>query len=469
MNNRSEKLAKNTAIITLGNIGSKILQIILVPFYTRVMRDDEFGTADLLQAIVALLLPIAMLSIFEAVFRMAMDKNYDKIKILTNGLLVTMLGSGVLCVASVPFCFFFDKNYVCLVVLNTIAVAFWTLFSRYTKAVGKTMLFAVNNIVLTSMVLLFSITFLVVLHLGIIGYMMAYVLANFVASLMLAVYLKNDIKIFKFAFNKKLLKEMIVYSFPLVLNGICWWLSNFTDRVMITNMIGVSANGIYAAASKIPHLISVFAMIFFQAWEISANEEFDSRDKTEFYSRIYAGVLCLVFTSGATLILLCRPLTQIVLGEQYFSSWKIMPWLVISAVAFSLSAFFVSIYTACKKTKMAFITNLICVIVNIFLNYYLIIKTGTVGAAIATASAYIILWVVRVYDTRKIMKLNSQVIRTAVSYILLIAGSVVITRVESWLSYLICALIVIVMVVLYWVQFKDITVFVLSRIRKNQA
>ena len=467
MNNRGERLAKNTIIIALGNVGSKVLQVILVPFYTRVMSSEEFGTVDLLQAIVALLLPISVLSIFEAVFRMAMDKKYDKEKVLYNGLIISIIGSTVLCLVAIPFAMFLNKTYVWLVVINTIAVAFWTLFSRYVKAVGKTMLFAVNNIVLTAVILLLNILFLVVFHLGIFGYMLAYIFANIIATIMLVIYIKNDIKICKREINKLLLKEMIVYSVPLVLNGICWWLSNFTDRVMITNILGPSANGLYAAASKMPHLVSVFAMIFFQAWEISANEEIESRDKTEFYSRIYSGVICFAFISGATLILLCRPLTKIMLGEEYYSSWQIMPWLVISAVAFSLSAFFVSLYTACKKTKMAFFTNLICVIVNVCLNFFLIIRIGTIGAAMATAAAYIVLWIVRVYDTRTIMRLDCKIIKTVISFALLIVGSVVVSRFESWLSYFICLVIVLVMAIINWNQLMDIAIFFVSRIRKK--
>ena len=83
MSNRKLNLVKNTAIYALGSIGSKLLQVILVPYYTRAMSSTEFGTADILQAIVAFLFPIVSLSIFDATFRYAMESDCDKNSVLS--------------------------------------------------------------------------------------------------------------------------------------------------------------------------------------------------------------------------------------------------------------------------------------------------------------------------------------------------------------------------------------------------
>ena len=69
MSSRNENLIKNVILFAIGNIGSKLLQIILVPLYTRVMSSAEYGTVDIMQAIVSLLIPIFCFTIYEAVFR----------------------------------------------------------------------------------------------------------------------------------------------------------------------------------------------------------------------------------------------------------------------------------------------------------------------------------------------------------------------------------------------------------------
>lgn len=406
METRETHLIKNTLIFALGNFGSKILQIALVPFYTRVMTSSEYGVVDILQALVALLLPIISIAIYEAVFRYAMDKDYDKDAVLSVGITINAIGNIVMVLLGLGFMCWFDPTYVWLVIINTSMVALWTLFSQYTKAIGKSVLYSVNNIVLTTAVVIFNILFLTIFRWGIVGYMLGYILANLVATLMLIVALRKDIRVRFKLIQKRLVLEMLIFSVPLVLNGICWWLSNFTDRMMITSMLGSSENGMYAASSKIPHLVSVVVTVFCQAWQISANEEFDSEDSSSFYSKIYNELSGYVFIMASFLIIFCRPLNIIILGKTYYSAWVIMPVLTLASTFFAFAAFLLSIYSANKSTTMAFVTNLICVVANVLLNYLFILKWKTLGAAIATAVAYAILWAIRIIDTKKILAIQ---------------------------------------------------------------
>ncbi len=467
MAGREEKLAKNTIIYAIGSIGSRLVQIVLVPLYTRVMSTPEFGTADILQAVVQLLLPIFALAIFESVFRYSMEKNYDRIGVLSIGMIITVIGSAVLALLGTAASVFIDPVFVWLVVLNTFACALWTLLSQYTRAINRTVLFSINNIVITLLVLGFNVTFLVVLKWGITGYMLGYALANIFASLMLIIFLKEDFRIdFKKA-NKGLLKEMLKFSFPLMLNGICWWLSSFTDRVMITAFIDSSANGIYAAASKIPHMLSIVVTIFYQAWQMTANQEIDSNDVDQFYSKIYEQNSACTFLMASFLILMSRPINAVFLGPEYSEAWFLMPALIISTTFFSFGQFLLAIYSANKNTKNALVTNMICVGCNIVLNAVLIPTVGTLGAAIATSLSYVILWFIRVFDTGKIVKIDYKIKNIAVSSLILVLQSVLICLNKDILfTYLISTLGFIVLVVMYWKTVLAILSFGISIVKK---
>ena len=438
MDTREANLAKNTIIFALGGLGSKLIQVFLVPFYTRILTSGEYGTVDMMVAIEGLLMPIISLSISEAVFRYAMEKDCDKRGVLTVGMLVTAAGTALMCLLGIPAMSFTEPSYVWLVIGFTAVNTVWTILSQYTRATGHSMLFAVNNIVLTAAVLGANILLLAVFRLGITGYMLGYIIANLIACGMLAVCLKGDCRLSLKAVTKPLFREMMIFALPLVLNGICWWLSNFTDRVMITGMLGTSQNGLYAAASKIPHLISVIATIFLQAWQISANEELRSEDGAAFYSEIYEQISACVFLLSAFLILFCRPLNSVFLGADYREAWIAMPPLVLSSAFFSFGAFLLSIYSANKRTGMAFVTNLVCVVVNIVLNYVFILWMGMVGAAVATAVSYVVLWVIRIRDTRKILRLTYHTGRIIAASLLVIVQSVItcldLNTVFTWVS-----------------------------------
>ncbi|WP_318766694.1 polysaccharide biosynthesis protein [Lactiplantibacillus carotarum] len=86
--NRNKKLLSNSIVFTIGNLGSKFISFFMVPLYTLAMNTKQFGQVDLVITTVNLFLPIATLSLFDAVFRFAMDKEQDPAKVFSSGFLV---------------------------------------------------------------------------------------------------------------------------------------------------------------------------------------------------------------------------------------------------------------------------------------------------------------------------------------------------------------------------------------------
>src|SRR3712207_8183919 len=74
MKNRYKELLSDTLVIGLGNFTTKLIYFFLMPIYTMAMTASEFGEADLLNNLAALLLPVFTLSIAEGVFRFVLDK-----------------------------------------------------------------------------------------------------------------------------------------------------------------------------------------------------------------------------------------------------------------------------------------------------------------------------------------------------------------------------------------------------------
>lgn len=467
MAKREENLAKNTMLFAIGNFGSKLLQIILVPFYTRFMTDAQYGTVDLLQSMVSLLMPVISLTIAEGVFRYAMEKEYDKSAVLSVGIVVTAIGSVVLCLGGWGVSFFMDITLVWLVVANTITNSFRTLTSQYTRAIGKTGLYALDNILMTACVLLLNIFFIAKLNWGVTGYMLGYTLANLLSAIFLVVKLGNRFTFQLSKVRKPLVKEMLMFSLPLIPNSICWWISSFLDRVMIVSMVSTAANGLYAAAHKIPSLLSMVMTIFFQAWQVSANEEFKKEDISLFYSQIFEQISACIFVLASLLIMLSKPINSIFLGADYHDAWRLMPPLILSTTFFSFAQFLGSIYTANKKTNMAFITNLIGVVVSVTLNLILIPRIGTIGAAVANAASYLVLWIVRVWDTLKIVPIQYQTSKIVSAFIIVILEAIlVVLNLNKVTTYCICAVGSCVLVVMFWNSLITLVKFVLRFVGK---
>ena len=95
---------------------------------------------------------------------------------------------------------------------------------------------------------LLNIYFLVVLKMGLNGYLISLILAEIVSLIYLTIttpYFKDfSVKLI----SKSFMKEMLWFSIPTIPNDVLWWFVNSASRYFILYFLGVSANGIYAVA-----------------------------------------------------------------------------------------------------------------------------------------------------------------------------------------------------------------------------
>lgn len=469
MNSRNEKLVKNVILFAVGNIGSKLLQVILVPLYTRVMTSAQFGTVDIMQAVVSLIIPIFSFSVYEAVFRYAMEKDYDKKAIYSTGIIMSLVGTAILCIGGASTSFFIDPVFVWLVVANSVTGFFRSLLSQYARAVEKTVLFTIDSVLLTVFVLVLNIFFIVKLHWGITGYMLGYIIANLLSCIILYVCLGSYRKFSLKSVTKKTTGELLKFSLPLIPNAVCWWLSSFIDRIIITAVEGEAANGIYAAGHKLPSMITVIVTIFFQAWQMSANQEFKKNDISDFYKEIHDQIFSVIMMVSSFLIMFCKPITSVFLGEEYYSAWQVMPFLLVAISFFSFAQFLGSIYSANKKTTMALITNVIGVVVSLVINILLVVvfRIGIIGSSIATVCSYLVLWTVRMKDTNKIVSIKYNKKKIIAATAIVIVQAIMVTLwIDTITTYVISAVAFVSLVVIFFRDIIGLIKFVLGCVTK---
>lgn len=197
------------------------------------------------------------------------------------------------------------------------------------------------------------------------------------------------------------MKEMLKYSIPLIPNAFMWWIISASNRFFILYFVGVEANGLFAVANKIPSFLSILYAIFFQAWQISAIEEFNSKDKSRFYSKIFNLFSMVMFLGSSFLLIFLKYVVANFIAVEYYDSWKTVPFLLLSVVLSSFSSFLGTNYIAAKETKGVFSTSLLGGISNVALNFILVPFLGITGAAISTMISFGIMWVIRVIDTKK--------------------------------------------------------------------
>lgn len=412
-----KKLLSNTLILSIGTFSSKLLVYFLMPLYTAILSAEQYGTADLITNAANLLIPFCCIGITHGVFRFSADNEENHKTIFSSGVSVLLLSSTVFLVLS-PFISFVPSftNYAWLIAFYVVSSNFHTLCKEYIRAKGRMKLYAVQSILGTALTIAFNLLFLIPMKLGVTGYVLSVAVADALGTVFLIVYAKLY-KDFSFkAVSKLKIKEMLKYSLPMMPTTVIWWITNVSDRFMVSYICDFAANGLYSAAYKIPTIIALVAGVFNEAWQISAiSESKDEREVSNFFAEVFERYQAILFFGCSMLIPFTPLATRILLNESYFSAWSFMPVLLLATVFSSLITFIGTIYTVKKKTTMSLVTAVVGAGINIVLNLYLIPRMGAQGAGIATAISYFAVFVLRAAHSKSFMPFDLKAYKLALN------------------------------------------------------
>ena len=402
MNSKYKRLICDMGIFALGALGSKLITFLLLPLYTYVLSDAEYGIADLVFTIGQLLLPVVSLAIFNGLLRFGLMKDNKPEDALRCATEVFFYGS-IVTIVITPFLHFVPSIgewnvYLCGYVISSFAVSNGMV---YLKVKDKNKMYSALSILQTLTLVIFNVLFLVFLNLGIKGYLLSYILSNIVTALGTVIFGKmyHDLKVSKR--NMVLMKAMVAFSIPYILNDLSWWVIHSVNKVLIEIVLGSAILGIFTAASKIPSLINAVASIFTQAWGISSIREYDSSNDTSFYAKVFDYFIVFVFGACIAANTIMKPFMQLYVSDEFFSAWHYVPLLLLGAVFSAIASFMGSLLGAVKKTRNLMITTLIASVVNVVVSLVLIQFVGLWGAVIGTLISYIVVAVCRMFEVRK--------------------------------------------------------------------
>lgn len=472
MNKKSKNLFKNTFLFFIGSIGSKLIQFILVPLYTYTLTTEQYGKVDLLLTLVNFLMPIFSIQLTDALLRFGLDKNISKDKLLNVVFKCLFIGSAISLIFSPILTLSKDlKDIVPFFFLILNLRIYRDILAIVLKIEEKNNKFALDSIFYTIILSISSIIFLVVLKMNVTGYLLSYVIANVFS--IIYILLNSDVSIrrnIKEKVDQKLLREVIVYSIPMVINSISFWITNASDRIMLNYMTNISVVGLYAVASKIPTIISTFTGIFNQAWLISSINEYEGDRDERFYSqtfKYYCGISILLCS---IMILFLRYFMKIYVSPEYYVAWKYSSILIVSAVFSGVSAFLNSIFYAYKEIGKSTISTFVGAILNIFLNIILIPKYSIYGAAIATLISWMYITIERLFLLNKFLKLKIEYKVLFFSIVLLIADLIIINLINNnIISYTIMTINLFIILLLQKEILKEVKKISVKFLRKKRG
>lgn len=461
-------LLKNIGLLTLSSFATKLLSFFLVPLYTSVLTTGQYGTYDLFNTTIGVLMPILTLNIFEAVLRFGMDRNYDQDAIVSLSTKWLLISSVVIFVLILINHFFMTipildkyKLYFFLIFFVQALSEIVTAYSRGTDHIAA---LSVSSVLASVFTIFCNIVFLIPFKWGLPGYFLANIIGPFIQCTYLIIRLKmwEHLNIKKRFVKQE--KEMISYSSPMIANSISWWINNVSDRYIVTWFCGIAANGIYSVSTKIPTILSVFQTIFNQAWALSAVKDFDSKDKSGFFSNTYKAYNCLMVIFCSIIIATDRILAKFLYIGQFYIAWKYVPFLTIAIVFGALTGYFSGFFTAVKDSKVYATSTMYGALVNIILNFVLVPTIGVIGASISTAVCYVVVWIIRLFQSRKYIQIKINWGRDISSYLILVIQTEVLFMLPNNVYlYVVQLFFILIIFLLYKNDIKGLVVKIFKR------
>ncbi len=417
-----KQLAGQTAVYGLSSVIGRVLNYLLVPFYTRIFTPEQYGVVTEMYAYVAFLIVILTYGM-ETAFSSNSD---NKAQVYSTTLVSVFFTSTIFILVtsifSVPIANVLGyPNHTEYVIWFAIIVGLDALAAipmAKLRELSKAKWFATVNLINIFVNIGLNLFFLVYcrnhyLEYGTgsswlvdasynseigVGYVF---ISNLIATIVRIVLLLPYILKMQLSYSKALVKQMLIYSIPLLIAGLAGIINETIDRIMIKNilwgMVGevesLSQLGIYGACYK----ISIIITIFIQAFRYASEPFFFAKHKDGDAKEIYRDVMKYFIIAVSIIflaIMLYIDFVMLFVGEEFRIGAPVVPILLMAnlclGIYFNLSIW----YKLTSKTMYGAGIAVGGAIITIALNYLWIPEIGYMGSAWATLICYFVMMVV---------------------------------------------------------------------------
>lgn len=394
-----KSLAKDTAIYGVSSIVGRFLNYLLVPIYTISMPASTggYGIITNMYAITALLLVLLTCGMETGFFRFANKGGEDPVKVYSTTLLTVAAISlsflavcllflepiaGVMGYEEHPWYLGMMLIVIAMDAIQAIPFAYLRYKNRPIKFAALKMLFIFASIIL-------NIVYFVFMKGTNVG---AAFLINLICTSLVMLCLISELRGFRYALDRDLMKRMFRYSFPILILGIAGILNQVVDKIIFPFVYPdpVEADvqlGIYGATSKIAMIMAMFTQAFRFAYEPFVFGKSKEKDNRQMYAQ--AMKFFIIFTLLAFLtVMFYLDILRYVIGRDYWEGLKVVP-IVMAAEMFMGVYFNLSFwYKLTDETKWGAYFSLTACTIVILMNAFLIPVYGYMACAWAGFTGY---------------------------------------------------------------------------------
>tara|TARA_R100000353_G_scaffold43121_1_gene34600 strand:+ start:166487 stop:167941 length:1455 start_codon:yes stop_codon:yes gene_type:complete len=406
-----KKLFKQTFIYGLATVLPRILTVLLVPLYVKVLLPEEYGVYSTVMAFLILGNVVLSYGMETAFFRFVTKAGMQQKKVQSTTL--TSLTISTLLFLSITLIFRefiantadFNTEYITYGLLILALDALVVIPFAWFRVNEKPMRYAVIKILNVVINLSFNIFFLLILPklatnsnfwsvMWFPDNKVVYVfIANLIASAFTLILLLPLYVTIKFGFDKHIWKQMIKYALPVLFAGIAFSINEAFDRILLKYLLPQNIAevqvGLYAACYKLGMFMTLFVMAFRLGIEPFFFNHSNNKNAKSTYATItkYFTVFgCLILLAVVVYIDIFKQI--LIPNEQYWEALKIVPLILLANLFLGIYHNLSVWYKVTDRTKFGAYISAFAALITLVLNFALIPVIGYMGSAIATLAAY---------------------------------------------------------------------------------
>ncbi len=393
-------LSFHTIIYLVGQMASRVAAFLLLPIFTPRLTREDYGRLEIADFVLLLALQIVGFQLDAALTRFharAGDPEHKRDVVTTCFRAVTLLAclaGGALYAAAEPvaraaFGSSADAPLVRLVAIVLAATCVVEVALSVLKAEQRSMANTTVSLVRLVLELCAKIALVVGFGLGAFGVLAGQAGVAALGALLAASWLGVR---HRGRFDRALLRELVVFSAPMVLSGLCQFALHTSDRWLLKSFCGLADTGLYGIGYKFGYAVNAVVLsAFLLIWYPFIFAVKDDAERRTVLGRALTHVPALVTAMSLPLALLSPEIVRGFTDEHFHDAWRFVPAVAFAYVFWAAFQIAQTPFYVHGKTRSVPRLVLIGATVNIGLNLMLLPTIGVDAAAWTTAIALAVL------------------------------------------------------------------------------
>ncbi|MDD3802881.1 MAG: oligosaccharide flippase family protein [bacterium] len=444
------KAYKDSITFGLGNIISRFIIVLLLPFYTRVLSIQDFGIFSLLLIYFNVVSIIARFGVANIMLKYYIEEKDREEQKRVAGSALTYLSAinAIIFVLVVLFSksissLILRDDYSFLIILFTMNAFFEAIEGNFVSimtAESRWKAYAFAAISYAVSLVLFSVVSIYGFKSGIGGLSWSLLLAKAIMFTISYIAVRDCIN----------LKPKIIYirkyfdlGKHLIVSNLCFWVINMSDKIMLNYFRGVEDVAVLSVANRIASIIQLFIYIpFTMVWNQLSIRIYREKDSSKIYGEIFTHLIMVLAAVTLAITIFSKEIVVILTTPAYLKAWLPSAIAALSMSLFTLYYYFTFYSTVVEKTDFISKISIAGMLLNLTLNLIMVYFLGIMGAAFTGLVTYAFMFIFIFIYADKALKMKFDIRKIAL--ILMLSSILSVSSIISVHFWWIKALIYIV-------------------------